>query len=115
MAETIPEVIDGKLTIGQIKVRDRARFCFNYEGEMFLKKDALTKVKMPLDNFWVLSLGADHDDNPYGEGLAHALYWPVFFKRNCIKFWLIFLEKFSMPTGVAKLSKAQLRTKSRGI
>ena len=31
------------------------------------------------------------------------LYWPVFFKRNDIKFWLIFLEKFGQPTAIGKL------------
>lgn len=40
-------------------------------------------------------------------GLAHYLYWPTFFKRNGIKFWLIFLEKFGMPTAAAKLPPGQ--------
>jgi phage gp29-like protein len=31
-------------------------------------------------------------------GLAHWLYWPTFFKRHDLKFWLVFLEKFGMPT-----------------
>ena len=39
----------------------------------------------------------------HGLGLAHSLYWPVFFKRSDIKFWLIFLEKFGMPTAVGRL------------
>ncbi|EAM8775588.1 DUF935 family protein, partial [Salmonella enterica] len=52
--------------------------------------------------FWSFSTGADHDDEPYGLGLAHWLYWPTFFKRNDIKFWLIFLDKFGMPTVAGK-------------
>ena len=49
------------------------------------------------------SAGASTTDNPYGLGLAHSLYWPVFFKRSDIKFWLIFLEKFGMPTTAGRL------------
>jgi hypothetical protein len=52
---------------------------------------------MPERKFWTFSAGAATDDEPYGLGLGHFLYWPVFFKRNDIKFWLIFLEKFAAP------------------
>jgi phage gp29-like protein len=37
-------------------------------------------------------------DNPYGRGLGQKLWWPVWFKKNGVKFWLVFLEKFGMPT-----------------
>lgn len=92
------------VTIDKIKVRDRRRFGF--DGEMGLR--LLTTQKMnpgepvPDRKFWHYATGADHDDEPYGLGLAHWLYWPVFFKRNDIKFWLIFLEKFGQPTAVGK-------------
>jgi phage gp29-like protein len=39
---------------------------------------------------------------PYGRGLGHRLFWPVFFKRQDIKFWLVFVEKFASPTTIAK-------------
>ena len=38
----------------------------------------------------------------YGLGLAHWCYWPVFFKRQGIKFWMVFLEKFAQPTPLGK-------------
>lgn len=87
-----------------IKVRDRRRFSFNAGGELRL----LTRENMiegePCDStyFWSFNAGADNDDEPYGLGLAHWLYWPVLFKRNGIKFWLVFLEKFGQPTPVGK-------------
>src|SRR5690606_41171473 len=34
----------------------------------------------------------------YGLGLAHWLYWPVYFKRGGLKLWLTFLDKFGAPT-----------------
>lgn len=109
VAETIPQVIEGKLTFDKIKVRDRSRFSFDNRGRLHLNKEFGKTKLMPAENFWTFDIGADNDDNPYGEGLAHSLYWPVFFKRNGIKFWMIFLEKFSMPTAVAKLNRAQMQ------
>lgn len=93
----------GLVDIGDIRVRDRARFRFNVKEEVFLLQQNYQFAPMPPRKFWVTSTGADNSDNPYGLGLAHYLYWPVFFKRNDIKFWLIFLEKFGQPTAIGKL------------
>jgi phage gp29-like protein len=46
----------------------------------------------------VVTAGGSHDDQPYGRGLAEWLYWPTLFKRNGIRFWNTFLDKFSVPT-----------------
>lgn len=93
----------GLTDIAAIKIRDRARFRFDVDGWLYLINKTFQYQKMPDRKFWVVSTGADNSDNYYGLGLAHWLYWPVFFKRNGIKFWLIFLEKFGQPTGVGKL------------
>jgi len=93
--------IDGSfVTLEAIKVRDRRRF--GYDGEMQLRLQTMAQPMpgelVPERKFWSFCTGADHDDEPYGLGLAHWLYWPVLFKKNGIKFWLIFLEKFGTPT-----------------
>lgn len=107
----VAELIYGRderyITLDAVKVRNRRRFRYDQEGLLRL----LTPNSMhlgepaPAPYFWHFSTGADNDDEPYGLGLAHWLYWPVFFKRNGIKFWLIFLEKFGMPTAVGKYDK----------
>ncbi len=95
---------DGRqVVMDAVRVRDRKRFGFDGRGDLRL----LTMAKpdgeaLPEHKFWAFQTGADHDDDPYGLGLAHWLYWPVFFKRNGIKFWLIFLEKFGQPTAVGR-------------
>lgn len=91
------------LDIAAIKVRDRARFRYDIDGGLHLARAGFKFEAMPDRKFWTFNTGADHSDNPYGIGLGHYVYWPVFFKRNGIKFWLIFLEKFGMPTAVGKL------------
>ncbi|WP_220814095.1 DUF935 domain-containing protein [Pseudomonas paralcaligenes] len=104
VAEAIYGRDDRYITLQAIKVRNRRRFRFDQDGMLRL----LTPGSMfegepcPAPYFWNFSTGADNDDEPYGLGLAHWLYWPVFFKRNGIKFWLTFLEKFGMPTAVGE-------------
>jgi len=88
----------------EIRVRDRVRFRFDEERGLRLltMSNMLVGEEMPAEKFWVFSTGADHDDEPYGLGLAHWLYWPVWFKRNGLKLWLIALDKFGMPTARGK-------------
>ncbi len=87
-----------------IRVRDRVRFRFDEACGLRLltMSNMLVGEEMPPEKFWVFSTGADHDDEPYGLGLAHWLYWPVWFKRNGLKLWLIALDKFGMPTARGK-------------
>ncbi len=90
-----------EVVLTDIRVRDRARFAYDSRRNLYLMQDG-KYVQMPERKFWTLSTGSDHDDEPYGLGLAHYAYWPVFFKRNDIKFWLTFLEKFASPTVMGK-------------
>lgn len=108
-----PDVSKNRVVFDTIKVRDRARFRFDRDGGVHLWTSGSGFVQMPERKFWVMRAGADHHDEQYGLGLAHQLYWPVFFKRNDIKFWLIFLEKFGMPTAVAKLPQGTLQAAAR--
>jgi len=90
--------------IDRIVVRNRRRFRFGEQGDLRLLTPQALHEGEPAEPpyFWSFSCGADNDDEPYGLGLAHWLYWPVLFKRNGVKFWLIFLEKFGMPTAVGE-------------
>ena len=101
---------DGQfIALSDIKVKHVRRFGFAPSGELRLLTSAQPMGEaVPERKFWTFSTGADDDDSPYGLGLAHWLYWPTFFKRNDIKFWLIFLEKFGMPTGVGKYPSGAL-------
>lgn len=93
-----------EITIADIRVRNRSRFGFMPSGELRLRTlgNQMDGEALPPGKFWAFSCGADHDDEPYGLGLGHYLYWPVFFKKNGVKFWLQFLEKFGQPTAVGK-------------
>lgn len=91
--------VDGThVVLGAIKVRRSARFRFGADGKLrMLTRSNAEGLVLPDAKFWVFSAGADDDDDPYGCGLGHWLYWPVWFKRNAIKWWSQFLEHFSQP------------------
>lgn len=103
VAEVIWRPNGSRVSFDRIVVRDRARFRFDINRNLYLWTMRGGWELMPERKFWTITTGADNHDEPYGLGLAHSLYWPVFFKRNDVKFWLMFLEKFGMPTAVAKV------------
>lgn len=103
VAEAMWGIDAGRVVVADIKVRDRRRFGFDGENRLRLKTMANAAGElMPDRKFWAFATGADHDDAPYGLGLAHWLYWPVWFKRNGLRFWAVFLEKFGTPTAVGQ-------------
>lgn len=105
VAELLWDVFDGQFGWRDIRVRDRQRFEFTADGRCYLDIGAETeRIYCERPYFWVFNSGADHGDSPHGRGLAHQLFWPVRFKRDGIRFWLIFLEKFAAPTAVGKFT-----------
>ena len=104
VAELIYAPMGGRIGIQAIKVRNRRRFRFGKEGDLRLltMQNMYEGVPAEAPYFWHYQVGADNDDEPYGMGLAHWLYWPVLFKRRGLQFWLIFLEKFGMPTAMGE-------------
>lgn len=104
VAELIYAPMGGRIGIQAIKVRNRRRFRFGKDGDLRLltMQNMYEGVPAEAPYFWHYQVGADNDDEPYGMGLAHWLYWPVLFKRRGLQFWLIFLEKFGMPTAMGE-------------
>lgn len=114
---TVAELIyalDGQhIVIDEIKVRDRSRFRYGTDGSLRLITIGNLSGEIMDDRyFWHYRTGASHSDEPYGRGLAHYLYWPVFFKRTDMKFWLVFLEKFGSPALVGKMPRGKFMDES---
>lgn len=95
-------VRDGnELRPGEIRPRDGRRFGYddNYALRLLTITNPLYGEAVPDKKFIVHSFGAK-DYNPHGIGLGQKLWWPVFFKRQGLSFWLQFLDKFGAPTAV---------------
>jgi len=103
VAEILWAFDGAQVVIDAIKVRKFDRFRFDGAGRLrLITRTAPKGTIMPERKFWVSTVETDNDDDPYGLGLAHFLYWPVYLKRNGLRFWAVALEKFGMPTAVGK-------------
>lgn len=110
VAEFIWDVQDGLLGWSAIKVRNRRRFLVTGSGRWFLDTgivDPANRIYADAPYFWAINTGADNSDVPYGLGLAHQLYWPVRFKRDALRFWMVYSEKFAMPTALGKFKPGE--------
>ncbi|RCJ20157.1 hypothetical protein A6S26_05395 [Nostoc sp. ATCC 43529] len=106
--------VDGKeFYPNQIKARNQQRFNFaiNEAGKWELRMltledwiDGEAVTKLHPKKFFTHICGAT-DDNPYGVGLGRTLWWNVFFKKQGIKFWLQFVDKFASPTAIGKYKR----------
>lgn len=83
---------DGKVTLdfkkGGIRVRHRRRFRIDVDLNIRVRTDTSTwdgEVMHPSRVWSMLGIGSDHDDEPYGLGRWHWLYWLVFFKRGGVR------------------------------
>ncbi|GAB0056722.1 hypothetical protein SIID45300_01033 [Candidatus Magnetaquicoccaceae bacterium FCR-1] len=107
VGECIWEVADNQVILKAIKVRKQRRFGFAPDGSLrLLTSQNPTGEPVPERKFWHFRQGADNDDEPYGLGLAHWLYWPTWFKRNGVRAWMSFLDKFAQPTVIGEYSAA---------
>lgn len=96
--------VDGsRIVIAEVIPRDQRRFTFGEDrGLRLITAERLIQGEpMPDRKFIVHRFGAK-DGSPYGLGLGHKLFWPVFFKRQDITFWLTFADKFGSPTSLGK-------------
>ena len=92
-----------ELVPAEVRPRDGRRFAFgdDYALRLLTPESPLFGEPVPERKFIVHTMGAK-DGNPHGLGLGQKLWWPVFFKRQGVSFWLQFLDKFGAPTVVGK-------------
>ncbi len=92
-----------EIVVREIRPRDQRRFNFDTDYKLRLKTWAqlIPGEQVPARKFIVHSYGAK-DGSPYGMGVGSKIFWPVFFKRTGITFWLTLLDKFGTPTAVGK-------------
>jgi phage gp29-like protein len=111
IVELIWEPADGLVLPVVAKARDPRRFAFRAEPDsrgrigyplrLLTRTQPLEGEPVPERKFVVHRVGARYD-NPWGLGLGHRLFWPVFFKRQGVAFWLSGLEKFGQPTALGR-------------
>jgi phage gp29-like protein len=111
MGVSIVEVIWTEAPAGVLvpldtKHRDQLRFTFR-DAQPEPELRLLTRAQpqdgeaVPERKFIVHRHGSRYG-NPWGQGLGPVLFWPVFFKRRGIAFWVGALERFGQPTAIGR-------------
>jgi len=102
-SEVMWDASEGDIWIKEFRGRRASRFVFDIYANLRLLTPAniFDGELVPDRKFVVWSFGGG-EFNPYGRGLGYQLYWPVWFKKNGIRFWVVFAEKFGSPTAIGK-------------
>jgi phage gp29-like protein len=103
--------------LDDIVVPDRRWFGFTLEGELRFvgAARAFGGEEVPPNKFVTIRTGGTHDFAFYGLGLAHWVYWPVWFKRAALKFWALYLEKLANPTAVGEFKETDNKKTKRTL
>ena len=109
VGEVMWEIDGDEVVASEVIPREQDRFLFVKNGDEYHLhlQDSMSMAHsrpLPARKFIVYTWGSNND--PYGLGLGNRLYWPVFFKRRGMSFWLKFLEKHGIPTVVGKTTSA---------
>jgi phage gp29-like protein len=101
--ELIWGVRDGKIIIERYLPINQRRIMFDADRKprLVTMTNRLDGEELPDRKFAVHRFG-DKIGNPYGLGMGTRLFWPVFFKREGIASWMVFLEKFASPTAMGE-------------
>ena len=96
---------EGKLAPRGLKPRAAGRFARDGGGGWRLvdelTADANAGLPLPPRKFIIALFGAS-DERPYGKGLCERVYWNYWFKKNNVRFWIVYNEKFGAPTVIAR-------------
>ncbi len=103
VSEIMWEYSQGDVWIKEMIAKPTRRWSFGLARELRLitRREMMNGSPVPDRKFQVFRYSSDNG-SPYGDGLGSSLWWPVWFKKNAIKFWMIFSEKFGSPTVVGK-------------
>lgn len=105
--EVMWEQRGAQLLPARLIARSPRRFGFRVGDDGMPELRLLTRASIldgepvPERKFLVHRFGGRYDD-PWGLGLGNRLYWPVYFKRQGVGFWMGALEKFGQPTSLGK-------------
>lgn len=102
-AEIMWEYSEGDVWIKNVKGRASRRFAFGLKDDLRLltPTNMIEGEELPEKKF-IIYRNISDNASPYGDGLGRLIYWPCWFKKNAIKFWMIFADKFGSPTAIGK-------------
>ncbi|MEZ5336849.1 MAG: DUF935 family protein [bacterium] len=81
--------------------RHPRRFVFDNEGRLRLltREEPVRGTSLPERRFIVFAPYGRHED-PYGLPALRCVWWLAWFKRQVLRFWVMYCERFGSPTAV---------------
>lgn len=97
-----------EIVASEVRLREQRRFTFapsplGYKPRLLTSANLYQGEPLPPRKFLFHTFAPSY--GPRGRGLATRLFWPVFFKRQGIRFWLLFSDKYGSPTAIGKYPK----------
>lgn len=116
VVEPMWQPVGNRLVPTHFYARDQRRFVFDTDRNlrMLTPQDGINGIALPRRKFIVHTVGGK-DGTPYGLGLGSKLFWPVFFKKQDITFWLVFADKFGSPTVAGKYDASATKTEQKKL
>lgn len=110
---------NGKIGIKQLKAKSPTRITFDFDDYGNLKKDGIIQTqadgketRLPVDKMIMYSYQKEFN-NYYGESDLKAVYRLWFVKTNVLKYWAVYLERFSIPIVNGKLTTGKITDTQR--
>lgn len=108
------------IRLAEFRPRKQRRFTFVKGANGGFRLQLITPTNMyrgeeiPRRKFIVQSFGSI-EGSPFGHALGSVLYWPVYFKRQDVSYWLHFGEKFGEPTVIGEFPQTASSEEKRKL
>lgn len=109
----------GKIGLKALRPKSPTRIDFDTDDFGNLKPDGITQrqnsgtyLRLPVDKF-ILYTYQKEFDNLYGESDLKSAYRPWFVKTNVLRYWAIYLERFSIPIVKGKTTSGRVTDAQR--
>ncbi len=77
-------------------------FTFDNNNVGYFNRNDGVKIFASNMKFLILQNNASYD-NPYGEALLSKCFWPIVFKKDVVKYWQVYIEKYGIPFMVGEM------------
>lgn len=100
--ELIWAPMSGRLKLKEIRPVPFRWFGYDSENRLRFKGENQILGELVPDNKFVVARNEPTYENPYGKRLLSRVFWSVLFKKNGLKFWATFIERYGMPWAVGR-------------
>ena len=101
-------VIDGKWLPVEVTAMPHHLCKFNLQGKLLVSEDGITYTEPLHPARYIVLRHKSSITNPYGEALLSKCYWNIRFKKDGLKLWAIFMERYGMPWVQASYNPAAI-------